>query len=105
MLHTNTNVLQSTTCYSDIIHRQLEDIVGKEDISTSLAIREQHGQDESYHSCRPPDAVVFPATVMEVREIVGVCSKERIPVIPYGTGTGLEGGIGAMHVSVISNQC
>lgn len=43
---------------------------------------------------------MFPASVAEVREIMSLCSKERIPVIPYGTGTGLEGGIGAIHVSV-----
>ena len=96
--------LQSTTikygCYTDIIHNQLEGIVGEEDIATSLTMREQHGQDESYHSCCPPEAVVFPASVAEVREIMSLCNKERIPVIPYGTGTGLEGGIGAIHVSM-----
>ena len=86
-------------CYSDTIHQQLEAIVGREGISTSLAVREQHGRDESYHSCLPADAVIFPSSVEEVREVVKLCNKDRIPVVPYGTGTGLEGGVGAVKVN------
>ena len=32
-------------------------------LSTSAALREQHGRDESYHVVQPPDAVAFPPTV------------------------------------------
>jgi len=73
--------------------------VGNEGVSTSLAAREHHGKDESYHKCLPADVVVMPTSVDHVSAIVSLCNKERIPVIPFGTGTGLEGGVGATHVS------
>jgi len=73
--------------------------VGSGGVTTSLAAREHHGKDESYHKCLPADVVVLPSSVDHVSAIVKMCSKERIPVIPFGTGTGLEGGVGATHVS------
>lgn len=48
--------------------------------------------------CRPPDVVVFPRCVEEVSALAKVCHKHRLPIIPFGTGTGLEGGVGAMKV-------
>ena len=83
---------------TDVIHQKLENIVGKNNISVSLAVREHHGKDESYHSCLPPDAVIFPTSVEHVSDILRLCNQERIPVIPFGTGTGLEGGVGAVLV-------
>ena len=85
---------------SDSVRQQLETIVGKKSISLSLAVREQHGKDESYHICKPPDVVVFPSEVQQVSEVLRICNSERIPVIPFGTGTGLEGGIGALFVCI-----
>ncbi len=69
-------------------------------VSTSVAVREQHGQDESYHTPHAPDAVVFPRSTEEVSEIVKACARKRVPVIPFGTGTGLEGHIAALHGGV-----
>ena len=64
-----------------------------------MAAREHHGKDESYHNCLPADAVVTPTSVDHVSSVVRLCNEERVPVIPFGTGTGLEGGVGAMYVS------
>uniref|UniRef100_A0A3P9CGW5 D-lactate dehydrogenase (cytochrome) n=1 Tax=Maylandia zebra TaxID=106582 RepID=A0A3P9CGW5_9CICH len=50
--------------------------------------------------CRPPDVVVFPRCVEEVSALAKVCHKHRLPIIPFGTGTGLEGGVGAMKGGV-----
>lgn len=50
------------------------------------------------HSCRPPDVVVFPRSVEEVSALARVCHKHHLPIIPFGTGTGLEGGVGAVKV-------
>ncbi|MEX2648041.1 MAG: FAD-linked oxidase C-terminal domain-containing protein [Alphaproteobacteria bacterium] len=74
----------------------LRAIVGDR-LSTSAAVRDQHGHGESYHPTRPPDAVVFPKTTEEVARIVRVCADRRLPVVPFGTGTGLEGGTVALH--------
>jgi D-lactate dehydrogenase (cytochrome) len=65
-------------------------------LSTSAAVREQHGRDESYHAMMPPDAVAFATTTEEVSAIVSACRRHRTPVIPFGTGTALEGGVAAL---------
>jgi D-lactate dehydrogenase (cytochrome) len=65
--------------------------------TTARGIRDQHGKDESYFPYAAPDAVVFPRTTEEVRDIVNICRRHRIPVIPYGVGTSLEG-----HILAIS---
>jgi len=73
----------------------LRAIVGDR-MSTAAAVREQHGRGESYHRTQAPDAVVFPGSIDEVARIVRVCAAHRVPVIPFGTGTGLEGGTVAL---------
>lgn len=40
----------------------------------------------------PPDAVLFPLTTEEVRQIVSLCNKYHVPLIPRGRGTGTAGG-------------
>lgn len=87
--------------YNDSIHQQLEGIVGNEGVSSSRSVRDHHGKDESYHTCMPAEAVVFPTHVCHVGEILRLCNQNRIPVVPFGTGTGLEGGVGAMKVCFI----
>lgn len=84
--------------YTDRVHQEIERIIGKDRVTTSLAAREHRGKDESYHSCLPADVVVMPTSVDHVSSVMRLCNKERIPVIPFGTGTGLEGGVGATYV-------
>ena len=50
-----------------------------------------HGQSESYFPNTPPDAVAYPRSTTEVSEIVKICAAHACPVIPWGTGTSLEG--------------
>ena len=60
--------------------------------STALVVREQHGRDESaFTSVPPPAAVVFALTTQEVAEVVTLASQYRVPVIPFGVGSSLEG--------------
>ena len=66
-------------------------------LSTALAVREQHGRDESYHPTQAPDAVAFAHSTEEVAEIVKICAAHKRPVIPFGTGTSLEGHVAALH--------
>ncbi len=68
-----------------------------ERLSTAPAVREQHGHDESWHETAPPDAVVFPQSTEEVARIVRTCAAHRVPVIPFGAGTSLEGHVAAIH--------
>lgn len=66
-------------------------------LTTSLPIREAHGRDESWHPVIAPDAVAFATSTEEVAAIVRICARHRFPVIPFGTGTSLEGHISAPH--------
>ena len=66
-------------------------------LTTSKAIRDHHSQDESFHPPSAPDAVAFPNDIEEVSQIVKVCAKHMMPVIPFGTGTALEGGVNAIY--------
>ncbi|MGH6788077.1 MAG: FAD-binding oxidoreductase, partial [Pseudolabrys sp.] len=64
-------------------------------VVTSQAVREQHGNTLTWIPNQPPDAVVFPQTTEDVQQIVRLCAKHGVPVIPFGTGTSLEGHINA----------
>src|SRR5262247_1913457 len=62
---------------------------------TSQAVREQHANTTTWVVNQPPDAVVFPQDASDVQEIVRICAAHRVPVIPFGTGTSLEGHVNA----------
>src|SRR5258708_6907243 len=78
---------------------ELKALLG-ERVSTSAAVREHHGKDESYFPYALPDAVVFPETTDEVRDVVDTCRRHRVPMIPFGVGTSLEGHILAINGGV-----
>ncbi|NIC43743.1 FAD-binding oxidoreductase [Aquabacterium sp. A08] len=60
--------------------------------STALAVREQHGRDESaFTHVPPPAAVVFAESTQDVADAVQLCAQHRVPVIPFGVGSSLEG--------------
>jgi D-lactate dehydrogenase (cytochrome) len=63
--------------------------------STGMALCEQHANTLTWIKCEPPDAVVFVETTPEVIEVVTLCAESRVPVIPFGTGTSLEGQVNA----------
>ena len=69
-------------------------------LSTVPGVRATHGKDESFHKAHAPDAVAFPATTDEVAEIVKICAANHTPVIPFGTGTSLEGHVAALYGGV-----
>jgi D-lactate dehydrogenase (cytochrome) len=56
-------------------------------------VREQHGRDEGHLPPQAPDGVIFPETTDEVARALRICHQHRIPVIPFGVGTSLEGQI------------
>jgi D-lactate dehydrogenase (cytochrome) len=62
---------------------------------TSQAVREQHANTATWVENQPPDAVVFPQNAADVQDIVRLCAAHRVPVIPFGAGTSLEGQVNA----------
>jgi D-lactate dehydrogenase (cytochrome) len=59
--------------------------------STALAVREQHGRDESPFDVPPPEAVVFAESTQDVADAVALAAQHEVPVIAFGVGSSLEG--------------
>jgi D-lactate dehydrogenase (cytochrome) len=60
--------------------------------STALAVREQHGRDESaFTTVPPPAAVVFAESTQDVADTLTLANQYSVPVIPFGIGSSLEG--------------
>jgi D-lactate dehydrogenase (cytochrome) len=66
-------------------------------ISSNASVREQHGRGEGLRDLAPPDLVAWPLTTEEVALAVRACVAHRLPVIPFGVGTSLEGHVAAIH--------
>ena len=66
-----------------------------ERLSTGETVREQHSHTTTYIPSQLPDAVVFADKAEDVRNIVEVCAEHRVPIIPFGVGTSLEGHVNA----------
>src|SRR5918999_1897679 len=79
---------------------ELKALLGAERVSTSAAVREHHGKDESCFPYALPDVVVFVQSTEEVRDVVDICRRHRVPMIPYGVGTSLEGHVLAVKGAV-----
>ena len=74
------------------LHQELRTQLGPR-FSIDNTVRDTHARDASYHRGPLPEAVAFPKTDAEVAEIVKTCAKYKVPIIPYGTGTGVEGAV------------
>ena len=62
---------------------------------TGQAIRDQHAHTTTYIPSEAPDGVLFAESAADVQDAVRICSEHRVPVIPFGTGTSLEGHVNA----------
>lgn len=74
-------------------------------VSANTYDLDSHGRGESYHPPAPPDAVIYPTSEEEIRDVLRLCVRERrverddgtsgvveiVSIIPYGAGTSLEG--------------
>ncbi|KAL7549929.1 hypothetical protein ACHAWF_013184 [Thalassiosira exigua] len=93
------------------------------EVATNPYALDAHGRGESHHPPAPPDAVIYPSSVEEIQDILGLCCRERtatgdgagegggdakddaeetvvdvVSVIPYGAGTSLEGHLSFLDV-------
>ena len=83
---------------TDLTHvtQELKDAFGDQ-ISSADSVRDHHGHGEGWFNSNPPDMVFFAKTTEQVAQAVRICAKHGLPVIPYGTGTSLEGHINAIQ--------
>lgn len=77
----------------------LSNILGDR-FTTNAAVCLEHGSDESAYEPCPPQAVAFPESTNEVALIVQACVAHRVPVIPFGIGSSIEGHLLAVHGGV-----
>tara|TARA_B100001027_G_scaffold3248_1_gene2132 strand:- start:572 stop:1945 length:1374 start_codon:yes stop_codon:yes gene_type:complete len=61
--------------------------------STSESTRANYARGEDTYDPILSKAVVFPETNEEVSKILKLCNKHKVPVVPFGTGTSLEGNV------------
>ncbi len=99
MLATQRNTRISSEAISELV------TLFPNQISTSTSIRHRFGKDESFHESFPPDAVFTPKSKDEVVQAVKICANHGTPIIPYGTGTSLEGSVAALEGGISFNMC
>ncbi len=66
-----------------------------ERMQTGEAVRRQHAHTLTWLKNQPPDAVIWPDNTEDVQEVVRIASAHRVPIIPFGAGTSLEGHLNA----------
>ena len=84
----------------DQLVAELVSALGADQVTTNEAVREQHAAGESYHRGALPDVVVFPRTTAEVVAVVDLCRARGAPIVPFGSGTSLEGQVVALRGGV-----
>ena len=68
-----------------------------ERLSVAKSVCEHHGRGEGHLGLSPPDAVAFIHSTEEVSAAIKICAQHQMPVIPFGTGTSLEGHVEALR--------
>jgi D-lactate dehydrogenase (cytochrome) len=74
----------------------LGDLLGADRLGTGADVLAQHGHDESFHAEARPDVVVWPRSTEEAAGIVRIAIEHRLPLVPFGAGTSLEGHVAAL---------
>ena len=77
---------------NDLVQSELKKIFDVR-FSTSVSTRTNYARGEDTYDPVLSKAVVFPETNEEVSKILSLCNKHKVPVVPFGTGTSLEGNV------------
>ncbi|OUS18644.1 FAD-binding oxidoreductase, partial [Rhodospirillales bacterium 47_12_T64] len=87
--------MRNSTRLNDALKTSLRELL-EDRLNFSAAICDRHGQGESHHPVMPPEAVAFVRSTEEVSAIMKLCDEHSCPVVPFGTGTSLEGHVAAV---------
>lgn len=90
--------IQPLSLRNSVSHRQaIEQLIERfgERVTTNEGICRQHANTLTWLAGEPPDAVVFAETTDEVAQVVKIAASHRVPIIPFGAGTSLEGHVNA----------
>jgi D-lactate dehydrogenase (cytochrome) len=77
----------------DLVSALAELVADPERVTDDAATAEAHSEDISHHQPQRPDVVVFPHDRSEIQRILRFANDHRVPVVPYGKGTSVEGHI------------
>ncbi len=77
---------------NDLVQSELKKIFNGR-FSTSVSTRTNYARGEDTYDPVLSKAVVFPETNEEVSKVLSLCNKHKVPVVPFGTGTSLEGNV------------
>ncbi|KAH3033023.1 hypothetical protein KXW83_005739 [Aspergillus fumigatus] len=82
--------------------REISDALGPESVTTDRDDIDLHSYSEvsTSHCAARPVAVVTPKTTEEVSLIARICSKYKIPMIPFGGGSSVEGNFTTPHSGI-----
>ncbi|SRR6266542_1431774 len=80
---------------------ELQNILGRDGLVMSFEGRLVYECDMHTFYKGMPDAVALPTTAEQVQAIARLCRRERVPIVPRGSGTGLIGGAMAAHGGVM----
>ena len=95
---------------SEMIRSELEEIVGPDNISVDESDKFVYSTDWSWmpqmwldrgERLPTPDYILHPGSPEEISEILKVANKYRIPVIPWGGGSGTQGGALPLYGGII----
>jgi D-lactate dehydrogenase (cytochrome) len=91
--------MPTPTALQSAIESALADLRGflGDRVTAALVAREHHSRGESSHPPGLPDLVCFPQSTDEVSRIVAVSARYKLPVVPFGAGTSLEGHVHAVR--------
>jgi D-lactate dehydrogenase (cytochrome) len=78
---------------------QLKELLGRR-ATDAQSVCAHHSHGESYHPAAAPDIVCLPHTTEEVQAIVAISIACQVPIVPFGSGTSLEGHVHALHGGV-----
>jgi D-lactate dehydrogenase (cytochrome) len=82
---------------SDLRADLLQVIPDEQRVNDGESVLDQHAADLSYHPPHRPDVVVFPESAAEVAAVLAYAHENRVPVVPFGAGTSLEGHVIPLH--------
>ncbi|MVA55403.1 FAD-binding oxidoreductase [Agrobacterium vitis] len=68
-----------------------------ERFQTGQSFREQHAHTTTYLPAQLPDGVVFVESTEDVKTVVRICAQHKVPMVPFGVGSSLEGQVNAAH--------
>src|SRR5438128_1224748 len=101
------------TSSKDELYRKLARIVGPERVRTDESYLDERSWDalseDRIHPLKRPETnlplcVVLPSDTVQVSEIVRLANEEKVPVLPYGGGSGLMGGALSVRAGMVVDR-